>query len=106
MICHIGHPWHTDAVMIVRKHRNVYADMSGFCIRPLRFYEALVTAIEYGVGHKILFGSDYPYVGVDESVRALYDTSNMAERAGLPPVPKAFVEELLERDSLKVLGMD
>ena len=106
MICHIGHPWHIDAVMIVRKHKNVYADMSGFGFRRLRFYQALATAIEYDVGHKILFGSDYPFAGVDDSVRYLYDASRMAARAGLPPIPEAYIEDMLERDSLKVLGMD
>ncbi len=105
MICHIGHPWHTDAVMVIRKHKNVYADMSGYGFRRLRFYEALATAIEYGVGHKILFGSDYPFVKVDDSVEYLYDASRMATQAGLPPIPEAFIEEMLQRDSLLVLGM-
>ena len=105
MICHIGHPWHTDAVMIIRKHKNVYADMSGFGFRRLRFYQALATAIEYDVGHKILFGSDYPFAGVDDSVRYLYDASSMAAGAGLPPIPEAYIEDMLKRDSLQVLGM-
>ena len=105
MICHIGHPWHTDAVMVIRKHRNVYADMSGWGYRRLRFYEALATAIEYGVGHKILFGSDYPFAKVDDSVQYLHDASRMAAQAGLPPIPESFIEEMLRCDSLEVLGM-
>ena len=63
------------------------------------------TAIEYDVGHKILFGSDYPYAGVDDSVRYLYDASRMAARAGLPPIPETYIEDMLERDSLQLLGM-
>lgn len=105
MICHIGHPWHTDAVMVIRKHRNVYADMSGWGFRRLRFYQALATTIEYGVGHKILFGSDYPFAKVDDSVQYLYDASRMATQAGLPPISESFIEEMLQRDSLEVLGM-
>ena len=105
MICHIGHPWHTDAVMVIRKHRNVYGDMSGFGFRRLRFYQALATAIEYGVGHKILFGSDYPFAKVDDSVQYLYDVSHMAAQAGLPPISEAYIEDMLLRDSLRVLGM-
>lgn len=106
MICHIGHPWHDDAVMVVRKHRNVYADMSGHAFRRLHFYQGLATAVEYDIGHKIIFGSDYPFCGVDDSVQALYDTSQMAANAGLPPIPQAFIEDMLQRDSLKLLGMD
>ncbi|MYH62599.1 MAG: amidohydrolase [Caldilineaceae bacterium SB0675_bin_29] len=106
MICHIGHPWHTDAVMVMRKHKNVYGDMSGFGFRRLRFYEALATAIEYDVGHKIFFGSDYPFAKVDDSVQYLYDASGMASRAGLSLIPEAYIEDLLQRDSLKLLGID
>ena len=106
VICHIGHPWHTDAVMVIRKHKNVYGDMSGYGFRRLRFYEALATAIEYDVGHKIFFGSDYPFARVDDSVQYLHDASGMAGRAGLPPIPEAYIEDMLQRDSLKLLGMD
>ncbi len=106
MICHIGHPWHTDAVMVMRKHKNVYGDMSGFGFRRLRFYEALATAIEYDVGHKIFFGSDYPFAKVDDSVQYLYDASGMASRASLSLIPEAYIEDMLQRDSLKLLGID
>ena len=105
MICHIGHPWHTDAVMVIRKHRNVWADMSGWGFRRLRFYEALATAIEYGVGHKILFGSDYPFAKVDDSVQYLHDASRMAAGAGLPQISESFINDMLQRDSLEILGM-
>ena len=35
VICHLGHPWITDAVMVMRKHRNVYGDISGFGLPSL-----------------------------------------------------------------------
>ena len=105
LICHIGHPWHTDAVMVIRKHRNVYADMSGFGFRRLQFYQALVTAHEYGVAHKIFFGSDYPFATVDDSVQYLYDASEMAAKTNLPPISEEFIEGMLQRDSFKVMGM-
>ena len=79
--------------------------MSGWGYRRLRFYEALATAIEYGVGHKILFGSDYPFAKVDDSVQYLHDASRMAAQAGLPPISESFIEEMLRCDSLEVLGM-
>ena len=100
------HPWHIDAVMVIRKHKNVFADMSGHGFRRWRFYEGLATAIEYDVGHKIFFGSDYPFAKVDDSVQHLYDASRMARQAGLPLIPEAFIEDMLQRDSLQVLGMN
>ena len=106
VVCHLGHPWITDAVMVIRKHRNVYGDISGFGFRRWRFYEALATAVEYDVGHKLLFGSDYPICTVEASIEYLHGAMEMAKRAGLPPIPQNTIEELLQRDSLKLLGMD
>ena len=105
VICHLGHPWITDAVMVMRKHRNVYGDISGFGFRRWRFYQALATAVEYDVGHKLLFGSDYPICTLEASIGYLRDATEMAERAGLPEIPESTVEDLLQRDSLKILGM-
>ena len=106
VICHIGHPWNADAVMVVRKHRNVYADISGFGFRRWRFYEALATAVEYDVADKLLFGSDYPVCTVEETVEYVRDASRMAKRVGLPEIPERLLEDMLQRDSLKLLGMD
>ena len=105
VICHIGHPWYTDAVMVARKHRNVYCDMSGFGFRRWRFYVSLATALEYDIGDKVLFGSDYPICSVEDSVTYLRDAVELARRTGLPAIPASFVDAVLERDSLALLGM-
>ena len=105
VICHIGHPWYTDAVMVARKHRNVYCDMSGYGFRRWRFYVSLATAFEYDIGDKVLFGSDYPICSVEDSVTYLRDAVELARRTGLPEIPASFVDDVLERDSLALLGM-
>jgi predicted TIM-barrel fold metal-dependent hydrolase len=91
--------------MVMRKHRHVYGDMSGFGFRRWRFYVSLATAVEYDVGDKVLFGTDYPFCSVEESVRYLRDAVDMARRSGLPQIPARFVDAMLERDSLALLGM-
>ena len=105
VICHIGQPWYTDAVMVIRKHRNVYGDMSGYGFRRWRFYASLATAVEYDCRDKILFGSDYPICSVEDSVRYLREAVDMAKRTGLGEIPASFVDDMLERDSLALLGM-
>ena len=94
-----------DAVMVARKHRNVYCDMSGFGFRRWRFYVSLATALEYDIGDKVLFGSDYPICSVEDSVTYLRDAVELARRTGLPEIPASFVDAVLERDSLALLGM-
>ena len=87
VICHIGHPWYTDAVMVARKHRNVYCDMSGYGFRRWRFYVSLVTAVEYDIGDKVLFGTDYPFCSVEDSIAYLRDAVDFgpAHRAARDP---------------------
>ena len=46
--------------MTIRKQPNMYADVSAIHYRPWRMWQALVDRTEYGVQHKLLFGSDYP----------------------------------------------
>src|SRR5690348_16577638 len=48
VIAHMGHPWIEDALVVVRKHPNVYADISALHPRPWQLYNALVSAVEYG----------------------------------------------------------
>ena len=73
--------------MVKRKHHNVYGDIAGFGFRRWRFCEALATAVEYDVGHKLLFGPDYPICTVEASVEYLHDATELAKRADLPPIP-------------------
>ena len=40
--------------------KNLYADTSALHYRPWRHYQAFMTALEYGVEHKLIFGSDFP----------------------------------------------
>ena len=61
VIAHVGHPWFDEAIAVVRRHPHVYADISGLVTRRWLLYQALVSAIEYRVEHKLLFGTDYPF---------------------------------------------
>ena len=43
VLAHMGLPWHTEAMVVVRKHPNVYTDISSVPLRPWWAYQALVT---------------------------------------------------------------
>ena len=60
IIAHLGHPWEEDCIVLIRKCPNVYTDISAVHYRPWRYWQAMVTAMEYGVDHKILLASDFP----------------------------------------------
>ena len=60
VMAHMAHPWHVDCVNVIRKHQNVYADVSGALIRPWQAYHAFMQACEWGMLPKLLFASDFP----------------------------------------------
>ena len=105
VLAHMGHPWQVDACVVIRKHPNLYADISGMFYRPLSFYEALRKASEWNVLPKLLFGTDYPITNAEENIEALRNVNHIREGTNFPPVPMDEIEALIHRNSLDLLGL-
>jgi uncharacterized protein len=103
---HLGHPFEGECVAVIRKHPRVYADVSALYYRPFQLYHSLMLAQEYGVWHKLLFGSDYPFTTVDDSVAGLLGLNGMLAGTALPRLDERQLEALLQRDGLAILGLD
>lgn len=102
---HLGHPYEHECVAVIRKHPNVYADVSALHYRPFQLYHSLMLVQEYGVWHKLLFGSDYPFTPVDASITGLRDLNDQLEGTALPRLNSDEIEGLIHRDSLAILGL-
>lgn len=105
VIAHLGHPWQRDAAVVVRKNANVFADISGLWFRPMQGLDALNVAQEWGITDKLLFGSDYPLWSPVEAVESLRKLNEHAGCSGRQ-LEDEFVDRLLERDTLSLLGLD
>ncbi|MCL4783785.1 MAG: amidohydrolase family protein [Bryobacterales bacterium] len=105
VIAHMGHPWIDETMVLIRKNRNCFADISALYYRPWQFYNALVSAKEYGVLDRLLFGSDYPFTTPQSSMDALRKVNEMAAGTNLPRIPEDALEALIHRDSLDLLGL-
>jgi predicted TIM-barrel fold metal-dependent hydrolase len=105
-IAHIGHPWIEETIVIIRKHSNLYADVSALHGRPWQLYNALRCAIEYGVEDKLLLGSDWPIVPPEAPIEALRGIPKLAAAANLPEVPSEVVEGIIHRDAFALLGIE
>lgn len=106
IIAHLGHPWQKDAVLLLRKHKNVFGDISGLWQKPWEGYNALVCCMEWGVTSKLLFGSDYPLwspVGATAKLRAI---SDQVAGTRLPQIPTDLIETILQRNVLELLGLE
>ena len=106
ILAHLGHPYEGECIAVIRKHENVFADVSALHYRPFQLYHALMLAQEYGVWHKLLFGTDYPFTTVDASVKGLRELNAMLEGTALPRLKVEEIEGLIHRDSLRLLGLE
>ena len=105
ILAHLGHPWIGETLSIIRKQKNVFADLSALYYRPWQFYNAMILAAEYGCGGKILFGSDFPATTTEGSINGLRNVNKIVEGTNLPKVPMSMIEEIIHRDSLSLLGI-
>ncbi|HTK56957.1 MAG TPA: amidohydrolase family protein [Gemmatimonadales bacterium] len=109
VICHLGNPWLTDAMEVVYKNANVFADISGLILGEFTqaFEDYMGDEIEdvvtyAGEPEKFLFGTDWPicsmksyleFVGrLEISARdrrlLLYENSRRLFKLPLPPQPE------------------
>ncbi len=106
ILAHLGHPYEGECVAVIRKHPNVYADISALHYRPFQLYNSLMLVQEYGVWDKLLFGTDYPFTTVKSTIDGLHDLNKMTEGTSLPRLESEQIESMIHRDSLSLLGLD
>lgn len=105
VMAHLSHPYEGECIATIRKHPNVFADVSALHYRPFQFYHSLMLVQEYGVWDKLLFGSDYPFTTVNATIEDLRRMNAMLEGTSLPRLHVDQIERLINRDTLQILGL-
>jgi hypothetical protein len=105
VVAHMGHPWVQETVVVMRRHANVYADISAIPSRPTVLATALSAAKEYGVLSKCLFGSDSPMVTAQGAVDALCAVVARMRQVAYTPITDDELHDLLHRPSFELLGI-
>ena len=95
VIAHMGHPWEDECVVLIRKHPNLYTNISAIHYRPLRHYQSLITAIEYGVEHKLIFGSDFPSATPEQVIAGQQKVNQVVEGTSFPRVPDEIIHAMI-----------
>ena len=103
VLAHLGHPYEGETIAVIRKHPNVYADVSALFYRPWQLFHSLMLVDEYRVWDKLLFGTDSPITTVAESVAGLRGLCDV--RIDRFSLPREQVEALIHRDALGLLGL-
>ena len=105
VIGNMGVPFVEQTLTLVAKHENVYADLT---IRPGKVwqtYNIVVAAYERGVMEKLLFGSGVPLGNAGECIETLLGFNMLLADTNLPTVPRGSIRNVIERDSLDLLGI-
>ncbi len=103
ILAHLGHPYEGECVAVIRKHKHVYADVSALHYRPFQLYQSLMLVQEYGVWDKVLFGTDYPFTNVNDSIAGLCNLNTMLAGTSLPRLKETCLHDMIHRDSLRLL---
>lgn len=105
VIAHMGQPWVHQTIAVMFKNQNVYADLSARFGRPWQLYNILLSALDYGVVDRILYGSDFP---IFEPANCLRQFRAMATDPplGLPGIDPALIEDVITNRPLSILGLE
>lgn len=101
----MGLPFLDQTLAVLARRENVYADL---CIRPNRVwqtYNTVMAAYDYGVMHKLLFGSGYPAYNAADCIETLLGFNMLMADTSLPTVPRSSISGVVERNALEVLGI-
>ena len=106
VVAHMGYPWVDETVALVGKHAHVFADVAGLLRQPWLTYNALLAAYEYGVMHKLLFGSNFPFRSPAGAIETLYSVNQISHGTNLISIPREQLRGVVERDTLSLLGIE
>jgi len=101
----MGVPFVDQTLAVLARHENVYADLT---IRPSNVwqtYNIVVAAHEQGVMDRLVFGSGYPLGNAEACIEALLGFNTLLGATNLPTVPRGSIRNIVERNSLELLGV-
>jgi predicted TIM-barrel fold metal-dependent hydrolase len=106
IVGNMGFPFYEQTLCLVAKHKNVFADLS---VKPgsvWQIYNVIVSAYEQGVMDKLLFGSAYPAAKAQDCMESLFGFNKILAGANLPVIPRSAIQTVIERETLKLLGIE
>ena len=105
VLAHMGHPWHVDTLSVVRKHKNVYADISANFYRPYSYWNGMRLFHEWGVTDKIFFATDWPVATPTENMAGIRAIHEFTRQHKMPAIPEEVIEGIINRNAVEILEL-
>ncbi|MHC4130931.1 MAG: amidohydrolase family protein [Planctomycetota bacterium] len=106
IVGNMGMPFVEQTLALLEKHDNVYADLTLMPNKVWQVYNTVVSAHECGVMEKLFFGSGFPSSKASECIETLLGFNKLLADTNLPRVPRDIIRQIVERDTLTLLGIE
>lgn len=101
----MGVPFVSQTMAVLMRHEHVFAGLTICPNKVWQTYNIVVNAYEHGVMNKLLFGSGFPEGDAGACIEALLGFNMRLANTSLPTVPRGIIRNIVERDSLNMLGI-
>lgn len=101
----MGVPFVDQTIAMVAKHTNVFADLTISPDKIWQVYNIVLAAHEASVMKKLIFGSGYPSATPQDCIETLLGFNRLMAGTSLPTVPREQLREIIERETLEILGI-
>lgn len=107
IVAHFANPWGQEVMMLMRKYRNLYADLA-YEYFPIDLKARdLVWAKFFGLLDRLMWGSDYPVEDPGQALADMRRLPRVAERLGLEPaLTDADIELVLGANAARIFALD
>ncbi|MFZ4749677.1 MAG: amidohydrolase family protein [Phycisphaerales bacterium] len=100
-----GAPFQSETMALLAKHDRVFTTTAGVAARPWELMQTLQSCRDHGVEHKVLFASGFPFDLPARAIEAIYSVNSMLTATSLPNIARSVLREIVERDSISLLGL-
>jgi predicted TIM-barrel fold metal-dependent hydrolase len=101
----MGGAFYGETLELVKRHENVYADLTIDPDKMWQTYNFVISAYEAGAMDKLLFGSGYPIATPSRCAEVLLGFNRLMADTSLPTVPREELRAIVERDAFAELGI-
>ena len=77
LLTQVGYPWVDETFVLLAKHDNVFAEISGIVQSPWMALQYMHAASDFGVMDKLCFGSDFPFSTPKAVIESLYSLNQI-----------------------------
>ena len=102
----MGRPFVSETICMLAKHENVFGDLTIDPDKVWEVYNIVLASYENEVLGKLFFGSGQPIQKPQSCLETLLGFNKLLSDTNLPVVPREKIREIVERDTLSVLGIE